>query len=198
MRRSPNQTSSGTPTVISVPGIGPIEPASDSVQLGDAVTGFGTSSRLTPERMKNVPSVAITGGIRRRAIITPLIAPIDAPMIRRIGTASSGPPSTVPNSFVTSRMLVKPISGATERSMPAAPVRNAGVLAIPAIANGASVPSVGAHWLEAANAGCTAVLAMNRITVSAIAKPDGRSRAAASRAGGRRPDARVTSSSRPK
>jgi hypothetical protein len=121
-----------------------------------------------------VPRVAITGGIRSRAIITPLIAPTAAPMASRIGTANSGPPSTVPNSLVTRMMLVKPISGAIERSIPPRPLRNAGVEAIPAIANCASVPSVGAIWLGARKSGRTIRLARISTTTNTTANADGR------------------------
>ena len=121
-----------------------------------------------------MPSVAITGGKRSRAIRTPLTAPMAAPIASRIGTARIGLPSGVPSSSVTRMMLMKPISGAIDRSMPPPPLRNAGVLAIPAIANGASVPRVSGSCPPVTNLGSAMTLAAKSATPRTMAKAAGR------------------------
>ena len=104
----------------------PIDWATLLVQLDGAVTGLGTNPRSMPDSTKYVPSVAITGGIRSLVTITPLTAPTPAPMASSIGTAASGLPSGVPKRWVTKRMLVNPIRGATDRSMPPPPAEDGG------------------------------------------------------------------------
>ena len=139
------QSSSGPPMVKSAPGIGPTLPASACVHAAEVLTGLGTRLRSIPERTKNIPSVAITGGKRSRAISRPLTAPTAAPSARQDRHRDDGSAERRSAAgCVTRMMLTRPISGAIERSMPPLPLRKAGVLAIPAIANGASVPIVGA------------------------------------------------------
>src|SRR5438105_2196800 len=107
------------------------------------------------------------------------MVPVSAnpPSSSRNGTAMRGLPTPWASIPVTRTMLTRPITGAIERSMPPPPTRIAGVLAIAASANGASVPSSPGTWLQLANVGRVIAFATISATVSTSAKTNACSRA---------------------